>query len=75
MIESITLVETRIKQVEERLADFKKQESARKAEMKIEDPSVVGKTPHNIPHRTKLEDQRRDCKGNITQGTSQNTKN
>jgi hypothetical protein len=42
MIESIAMVETRIAQVEDRLALFKKQESARKAAEKYEDPVIVG---------------------------------
>ena len=42
MEESIAMVETRIAQVEDRLVDFKKQEAARKAADKHEDPAIVG---------------------------------
>jgi hypothetical protein len=42
MIESIAMVETRIAQVEDRLVLFKKQEAARKAAEKYEDPVIVG---------------------------------
>jgi phage shock protein A len=42
MEESIAMVETRIAQVEDRLVQFKKQEAARKATEKYEDPAIVG---------------------------------
>jgi phage shock protein A len=43
MEESIRLVETRITQVEDKLLEFKKQEAANKAAIKVEDPKVIGK--------------------------------
>ena len=42
MEESISMVETRITQVEDRLAQFKKQEAARKVAEKYEEPMIVG---------------------------------
>ena len=64
MLDSITLVETRIKQVEDRLADFKKQEAARKAELKQEDHAVIGiPLLCNNLDRSEPEDKRRDSAG------------
>jgi len=74
MEESILLVETRITQVEDRLVEFKRQDVARKAAEKIEDPRVIGKSEVHYHNRIQHQNKRRKHAANKPEGANQDPK-